>query len=275
MDRYLISGGLALLLFEVFILLADLGMLPTPLLPEGQHISTTGQVIGNIHVTHQQVRRRSQNSMLWQNSQQGDQVRGFDSVLTLDGSSAQLNLDGNIKIQLHENTLIVVEPLPEKDTGEFRLKFARGDLRSRSKRSFQLSTEDWTLKAQAGSDLSLRSRIDGKLELEVSKGHVAMANKTQPEKSQVFHEGQRVTVNEEAVEQTQSLSEDLKWLPPLESRVYTHADSATVHLTWSGSPSKIRHVFANKLQPNIIVGPQHHEVDMELARGTHHLSLEK
>ncbi|MEO0337079.1 MAG: hypothetical protein AAF202_11825, partial [Pseudomonadota bacterium] len=90
---------------ELLLFAADLGLLPSPW--EEQSISQRRTRIGQVSWKRQSVQRKAKDSILWQSSDEGEPLYSFDSVLTLKNSSAKLKLEGNIQIDLQENTLVV------------------------------------------------------------------------------------------------------------------------------------------------------------------------
>ena len=137
MDRYLLSGAFALLIIESLVLLADLNVIDIGWQPFSPPIIQQ-ENIGYIVHAKQNVRRRGQESIVWESTDSKDLLYDFDSVLTLSQSSAQIKLRGDVQIQLHENTLVVLEPPEETKNDQLRLRFSRGNVRARNKKPIQM-----------------------------------------------------------------------------------------------------------------------------------------
>src|SRR5262245_10421567 len=90
----------------------------------------TQTYIGEVVTARQYVRRRAFDSNIWEDSGSSEPLYENDSILTLNGSSAKLRLHSDINLELHENTLVVLETVPTNPDQPFRLKFSRGDIRT-------------------------------------------------------------------------------------------------------------------------------------------------
>ncbi|MCC7404080.1 MAG: hypothetical protein IT288_06735 [Bdellovibrionales bacterium] len=275
MDRKLLIGALALLFIEITLLLGDLGVLPFDPL----HLRPTPALtreIGRVVNVNQSVRRKVQGSLIWENSTADDQLYAFDSILTLTNSSAKVQLQGDVQLQLNENTLVVLEPLSQDRLDHLRLRFTRGTLRSRAgQKNLQLATGEWTLDAQAGSEISLRTLDDGKLELEVSAGQVALNRGAKDPAAQSFASGDKLTLSENAVQEVLRVSPDLKWQMTGEYlRIYSYQFPAFIHLRWQGSAQQLRTVTQSGDVSTLKLTAEQRELTLPLSTGTHYLSLQ-
>src|SRR3954463_4346557 len=79
------------------------------LLKSSQKIDA-GQSLGEITETKREVRRRTQDSLVWEESKHSQKLFSHDSILTLDQSTASVKLIGDTQITLNENTLVTIEP---------------------------------------------------------------------------------------------------------------------------------------------------------------------
>ena len=109
MDRKLLWGASLLLVIEIIVLMADVDLIRLP----GLSFNTSApksKELGRLTYRRSMVRKKSVDSLVWQETQNQDALYQHDRVLTLDQSEAQLELADDVKIHLYENTLVVIEP---------------------------------------------------------------------------------------------------------------------------------------------------------------------
>src|ERR1700677_4935946 len=129
MDRKLIAITSILFFFQVGLLLTD-----WPRLSADKNAGeNSAPKIGYVLETKQAVKRRAHNSFVWEDSTAAETLLSYDSLLTLENSSAELNLQGDVHLSLHENTLIVLEPPQPDNPNLLRIRFSRGQLLSQNK----------------------------------------------------------------------------------------------------------------------------------------------
>lgn len=273
MDRALISGALALLILQVTYLMADLGFIEDRigLFSERQ---AQNEVIGEILETQRAVKRRAQNSIIWEDPDRITNLHSYDSLLTLSNSSARIQLDGDIQIDIHENTLIVLEP-PEKDKKDLiRLRFNRGNLMSQNRsRRLSVGSGEWSIEAQRGSNLSLRSLEDDNVELEVRSGGVSLLSQTAPETSHNIEAGTRLVMKKNELSKKVRVSEELQLQGLNEVRVYSHKFPVNHELTWQGEAKGLRHITPDRKTLHLPIEPEVSQLTLELEPGTHAFSL--
>ncbi len=281
MDRYLLSGATTLLILEVALLLGDLGIIPLDPLHLNS-LSINQQKIGSILQINQNVRRKAKSSLIWEDSVPKDQLYSFDSLLTLSNSSAKIELNEDIQLQLHENTLVVLEPIEAGKDEHLRLKFARGTMRSRTRdQKIDFQAGELVIEAGAGSDINLRSVGDEKIEVEVASGHVKInpkSNGTQESQGEnttsSLDAGQRVLIDNGKMRDRQSITDELAWEVEKELyRVYTHKSPAFLHLKWKGKADSIRIVSQKGDESSINLGVGQSEINLPIGNGTFFLSL--
>ena len=273
MDRYLVAGALILLSLEVSYLLMGLED-PTnwSKLP-GIGASST-KPIGEMQETANQVRRRGQNSLVWSESQAADTLFENDSVLTLSGSTAQIKLQGDTRLNLDENTLIVLEPQPGTDkNASLRIRFSQGSLRSAdATRPLKFENESWTLSAEQGSTLSLTRLDDGRFSVEMEKGEA----KLEGEKgTQTINRGEKVLIRENTIEEKRRLSEEITWSELIPSRIYSRTFPIDVPLRWKGKASGLQVIDPQKkLASRPLPTGSTTETNLNASPGTYVLALE-
>lgn len=281
MDRYLLSGATTLLILEVALLLGDLGIIPLDPLHLNS-LSINQQKIGSILQINQNVRRKTKGSLIWEDSVPKDQLYSFDSLLTLSNSSAKIELNEDIQLQLHENTLVVLEPIEAGKDEHLRLKFARGTMRSRTRdQKIDFQAGELVIEAGAGSDINLRSVGDEKIEVEVASGHVKINPKSNGiQESQgenttgSLDAGQRVLIDNGKMRDRQSITDELAWEVEKELyRIYTHKSPVFLHLKWKGKAESIRIVSQKGEESSINLDVGQSEINLPLGNGTFFLSL--
>lgn len=233
MDRYLFSGALALLILQVYLLLSDLGITGAPM--RDIWSKNNDQVsIGRMVKIHDSVKRKAVNSILWDKPDLEEKLFAYDSILTLEDSSAELQLQGDISLKLHENTLVVLEPPENENDDSLKVSFQRGLFRSRNRgQKLNVGSLGWSIQAEAGSDLSVRALDDENIELEVSSGEIQI-QKNNSEISEQITSGQKVSLGREAHSDVQIIDDDLAFtdLPP--ARIYSHYFPLALEVAWKG-----------------------------------------
>lgn len=238
MDRYLIAGALLLLSFETSWLMHDLKIVNIPVFNQGERLSET-KPIGRVLATKQDLRRRPVDSIVWEESRANDTLFFYDTVLTLDQSAATIQLNDTGEISLSENTLVVLEPVDKTQSDQLRVKFTRGQLHSRNLASTTVITSPtWTLQAEKGADVKLRSTGDGQMEVELLKGKVELKN---DKETLSFKDEQVILLHKEQAESI-PISETLTWDSGKDNiyRVYSHSFPTTAWLKWKGQAQRLR-----------------------------------
>lgn len=229
--------------------------------------------LGRLTYRRSMVRKKSVDSLVWQETQNQDALYQHDRVLTLDQSEAQLELADDVKIHLYENTLVVIEP-PEdnNEDGTLHLAFSRGNMRSKSDfKRLSVRTENWDIQAKKGSEISLRNDASGELEVTVESGEVGLIN---PENSNpiIIKKNQRARVSSEGLVEKQEIIESLVWTSPLHQRVYSFDDSAEVELKWEGPATSLEIRKPDGTTHEQAVEGQDH-LQLTLQQGSYLLSL--
>lgn len=272
MDRYLFTGALGLLIFQVLYLLADLGLLGSYNLHT--KVERDQSPIGRLIQKRQAVKRKALNSLIWEEPEKNEQLYRYDSVLTLENSGAELELDGDIKLNVHENTLVVLEPMQKESRDNFRVRFQKGLLRARSKNQrLSIGSGDWVLEANEGSNLSIRSLSGEKLEVEVNKGSVQLQNRETSEVKD-YAQGQKLTLAAEEILKQESLDESLVFTEPKVNRIYTHNFPMPIEVRWEGPAETLQVLSPNSDADEINLANKDSEL-LFLNPGTYLLTLKK
>ncbi len=239
MDRYLFIITFILLILEAGWFLGDLGFIDLKFF-SGNSISKVERSVGKLTQTKRNVRRRIKDSIVWEESAPEDSVYNHDSILTLSQSSATLELGNLSRISLSENTLIMVELPDIQGDSRIRLKFSKGDIKTRTTaRKMQITTKSFTIDASEGAELNLRSVGLDNVEVEILKGSASLKNENT---NQNLVQGDLALLNKELVTSTVKLKEDLKWITPDGGRAYTHTVPVGVLLKWEGEADTLWHL---------------------------------
>lgn len=231
MDRYLIAGAVLLLTLEITYLITDLGSGNAKLARTGLAAASSTQ-IGEMKRTENQVRRRNQSSLVWDESQSKDTLFEFDSILTLKDSTAQIHLQGGTVLNLDENTLVVLEPSPQGKSGSLRIRFSKGTLRSKNPgQRLALAAETWTLDATQGSELSLVGLDSGEFEVTLQSGHAELQTSTGVHE---VTDGERVHLNTDGDVEKTKVSKTLRWSKDIPRRIYARSFPLDLNLQWEG-----------------------------------------
>jgi hypothetical protein len=263
-DRRIILALVSALVFEIGLLLWHLGFISW-----GLHPSLYGEKPAGIVVKKSnELRRRSLNSLVWEKSAENESVFYYDSILTLAQSTARLQLEGGIEVELSENTLVTIEPREKKLNAEIRLKFERGNLQARNPyRETKIEGSGFQVDLARGSELQLRQTGEREFEVQLKKGE-----------AQVASGGGSVALNEDGLlriaggkAQELKLDQDLKWQTVPEHRIYTHEGEVLVALSWKGVATELRLQSLGRPEQVVPLTSGQSEVQLPLPVG-HHLA---
>ncbi|MGE0762151.1 MAG: hypothetical protein AB7N80_02620 [Bdellovibrionales bacterium] len=272
MDRRLLTFAILTFTLELLLFLGDVGVLPVHWLSRST-VSHDRAAIGEVQIARQNVRRRGFDSNIWEDSATRDRLFENDSILTLSGSTAKLKLQGDVNIELHENTLVVLESLDEQIDKPFRLRFSRGDLRAQNPaRGVQLKSGDWAITATPGADLSLRAVDSGRVEVEVNSGEVDVQHAVHGLKRKVTSE-QRVMLYPEEASEVVTTSQDLKWQDGKEQKIYAHQFPIHAKFEWVGQADTLQVLSPTHGAKAWPVKSQQSSADLEFVPGSYHLTL--
>lgn len=267
------SGAFGLLILQIVFLLNSLGLMG-PFATWLQHrpdSTVRHDVIGEMIQKRENVKRKSADSIIWKVSEPQDVLYKYDSILTLDHSTAQLHLQNDVSLQIQENTLVVLEPLEETSDESLRVRFQRGLMRSRnSGQKLLVGAGDWSVEAAPGSDLSLRALDGDNVELEVNGGEVALKNQDSG-KVATIGEGKRLTLTKENIGEIQTVNEDLQFSADIQKRIYSHSVPVAVPLHWQGEAKWL--VIGRLNEPEQKIDVHNNIALLSLDVGTYTLSL--
>lgn len=261
-DRWIILSLLAALAVEMLFLAWHLGIFTSV----NSSATSNQKVAGLIVKNENELRRRSADSLVWEKSSANESVFYFDSVLTLAQSTAALKLEHDTEIDLHENTLVTIEPTEESVSGEIRLKFVRGNLRARNPfTETNILAPEFSVNLKAGSEMQMRQTGEREFEVQILKGE-----------AQVRDENGAHTVNSSNLLRLkdgkgESLERDarLKWLNSPPARVYSHNEKAEMQLAWEGEAAELRVQKSGAPEAVIPLRPNQHDLKLSLEPGDH------
>jgi len=242
-DKYLVSLAFILLCFECGWLFQDLKIVDLPLFLNGKSEIEAGDPMGKIVRTKKEVRRRPSSSLVWEETNISQNLFAYDTILTLEQSTAEVSLLGDTQITLHENTLVAIEPLQENatDQGPIRLRFRQGSMRAAFGREPQsVKAGDWIVEATSNTKISIRSDGENQFELETYEGEAKIINAKTLATSETIKAGQSIKMEPEKLSEVRKVLE-LEWFSPKDGqRYYTHQDSIAVPFEWKGVATGIK-----------------------------------
>lgn len=266
-ERRIVSMLVVLLVIEVTLLAAHLrfgGFRWTSALPEQR-------VAGRVIHSENELRRRGNNSLVWEKSGREEQVYFYDSILTLAQSTASLQLDQDTEVKLSENTLVSIEPQEKRGTGEIRLKFVKGSLKARNPyATAHLEADAWAMEIKSGTELDFRQVGDGNFELQVTKGEVNFKDAKGEAK---VTSSEMLRIQDGEAVQKLAIDEGLRWIEPPPARIYTHVSAQRVGLKWNSA--SVPELVVQTLGQNeklISIGGRT-QIDLDLPLGQHHIFL--
>ena len=268
-DRKLIAFTLLFLFIEVVWLLMHLQVLPNPL--KSKSVKMEAQSAGHVVKIQRDLRKRSLNSLVWENTGVNETLYYYDSVLTLSQSSATLYLKEQTEVHLSENTLVTIEPQSQTVDSQIRLKFTRGDLRaSNPLASAKIETPEWSLNLNQGSEVSLRQTGKENFEVEVLKGNLQFEKDSA---TQSLAENQVLKIENNRAAETMTIQADLKFKGPAYQRIYSSQSETQVPLAWMGNADKIEVIPLGKERLAKTVDPSQKTDNLRLEVGKYTLRL--
>lgn len=258
----------ALFFFFLGWLLYNLGLLPI-----GQRSLADGPPIGEIHEIHNQVRRRGLSSLVWEESRKKTPVYHRDTLLTLEGSGAHVKLNNDVDLHLSQNTLVVLEAVSDRSQGgQIHLKFQKGNLRTRHDQgNLTVENEEFTVRAEAGSQVEIQSLGDNQFEISVEKGEAKLEA---ADKVIELLPGQLLNVENNSVSAPTQRTEELEVHLSAPRRIYSHELPYIAEVTWSGEPDTLEVLTPNRPILSIPLG-EHKSMGVSLGEGQHTLRVRK
>lgn len=244
-------------------------ILPNPF--KSKVIALDQQPAGYVQKAQRELRKRSMNSLVWENASVDETLYYYDSVLTLSQSSATLYLQEQTEVHLSENTLVTIEPQDQRLDSQIRLKFTRGDLRARNPyATTKIETPEWSLNLDQGSEVSLRQTGKDNFEVEVVKGNLQFEKDNG---TQAITENQVLKIEDNKVAETLSIQGDLKFQGPEYQRIYSPQPETQVPVAWIGEAERIEIIPLGKDSVVKEINPSQKTENLQLEPGKYTLRL--
>ncbi len=274
-DRILLIGSFVLFLFQSYLLIGNYDFFSS------DHNKNKWErlAIGQVTEISENVKRKGPDSIVWETSEKKESLHAYDSLLTLSNSSARIQLVNKTVIELHENTLVVLEPLPENSndkTNSFRVKFSRGNFKAKTKDTgLNVEVEEWTVQADAGSEMTLKTLEEGQFEIEMRTGVAKVQKVNGADKGTpiALQNGMRATIVDNKVTEILKLSQEIKILNSIPARVYTHEEMVKYQIRWNGVADKMRIVLPDRVMTSIDITAEQKEIILPFRKGIHFISL--
>ncbi len=272
MDRYLAGIVLFVLTLCSLFLLDDLKIISLPFTLNSKQ--ERRELVGRVSFLHNRVKRRSADEFLWTSTQTNEDVYFYDSILTLSESKVTLDLQGKSKIDLSENTLIVIEPSQNNKSNELRLKFKRGSLNTHDLgEPTQIQAGNWELKLEEGTDFLLRSSNNETFELEVQKGSAQITSSGTENVLEKTITSKEIIILKPTSAEKIEISKNLDWENPAFRRIYTREDKTPVPLNWNGRASTLLHTQKSNTESAFELTDMQRSQKLDLEPGTHFFRL--
>lgn len=272
MDKKLIIASVLILALQVFALVADVDIYPIEDFHSNELQPRTR--IGHVVYKKQNVKRRNLGSIVWEDASPSSELMSYDSVLTLDNSSAQIHLEKNVEIDLHENTLIVLEPPTNAGTDNLRIRFSRGYFKTQNGSTpMQIGNEMWEIETSPGTHLGVKNLNGTETEIEVLKGQIQFENHKNPNKVERIEKGTKITVQSDSSIERIQMTEDVSWKHKNEERVYAHQFPTPFVLRWRGASESIRKINPDKSVEILATKLNETSRTLQLLPGTYYFSL--
>jgi hypothetical protein len=271
-DRRLVVTAFLLFLLQAIYLLADLGLIAFPFL--NFNTESKSYVIGHISDKRARVKRKTSDSVIWQDSERDEPLHENDSILTLENSTAKLSLKENIQIEVMENTLVVLETEHKASENDpLRIRFERGLMNANLERERLLvGSGNWSIDAAPGSELSVRGLSHDEFEIEVKKGKASIKHRDDEAATGVIQAGERTQINAQAIKDVRRVSDNLTFIDLPKKRMYTHSEKVKVPIRWQGDAQFLRVITPDKTSQLIALKKE--RLELELKPGLTLINLE-
>lgn len=273
-DRYLVSLAVFALILELTWLAGDFNLIHLPYLSPAKEDTQRLQA-GHVEQARREVRKKASDSLVWETPGEREAVFFNDSFLTLAQSSATLSLQGGSQLHLAENTLVVIEPSSDEAPDRIRLRFSKGAIRSHSGEKTRIQTDSWVIEAEKGSELKVRQVEGEKIQVEMSSGRARVLHGEDNETNVELKANEILTVDEEKVLESQTVTQDLLWQDRTPARIYSHSFPVEIDLEWSGPAEEIEIWSTTGEKRTVSVEEGTHKRTVALNSGTFFLRLSR
>lgn len=132
-----------------------------------------GEVIGNIVFKKKNASRRYTDSVIWEDIAQESEIYNYDAIRTMEQSSAVLTLKDGTKIELDQNTMLVVIMTDKALNINFDKGGVTAQNTSGSQSSIVLNSKDASIALNKG-DISVNSD-DGGMDIHLNSGNAKVS----------------------------------------------------------------------------------------------------
>lgn len=261
---------LLLLVVETTWLLADLQWINLPFFTKNAPTNSGSIEAGYVVKAKSELKRRGANSLIWESTKENDVLFYNDSILTLSQSSAKLYLNDKTELLLSENTLVTLEEPDNKSTSEIRLRFSKGDLKTRNPYGLtRVHGDDWVVNLEKGSEVALRKDNDV-FEFEVISGQATLQT---GKVTQQLTESQISKLGSDQKVSTVEKSKALLWDEKKNVRVYIFGESTEVPLSWTGNALELLITKVGESEVAQTLTADQHRFQLPLKLGNYNLRL--
>lgn len=231
MDKWLAAIAALIFLLCSLLLLEDLRVLQLPFLSRSNE--NNAKPIGTLIRQDKDVRRRGLSELAWQDTGKGSLLYPNDSILTLSESSAIIEIGQNGRLELGENTLVVLETTSSANSEQIRLLFKKGRVAAQGSTG-ALESGEWEMNFDANTKFEIRALDENKFELDVREGKMSITDES----------GKKEIIDKKSVQLTQNQIIHLTLDPTIQFttqnllRVYQHSESQIL-ISWSGNAKKL------------------------------------
>jgi hypothetical protein len=277
-DKYLVSLAFILLSVECAWLLDDLHIINTSQYLFSSHGVSDSQIpLGKMVSVKKEVRRRTTNSLVWENTLREQNLYAYDSILTLDHSGAVLELNGNSEVMLQENTLVTIDPQKNSDGSSetIKLRFRKGSMIASANRNPQsFDTGDYVIEAKSNSRIAIRSRGDDTFEVETLKGEASVADPNSKGDKRVVREGFALSITGEKNQTPTEALSTVDWKVPQDgSKFYTYLKEGEVDFLWKGEVTSIEIYNIETFKSEIFKVENQNSAKLKLLQGNYQIKL--
>jgi hypothetical protein len=168
MNKRLFSAVAVLFLLLVGWILNDLGIISIPFFSHGD---SNNQALGVITQKVKNVQRRAKDSLTWEDVASNEKVFGYDSVLTLENSTAFIKMKDGIDLNVDQNSLITILP-PGADQDALTLNLKSGSYKVSLRKGSHLKVGGVAFNSGGDSALDFKAGPDSQIHMTVIAGAV-------------------------------------------------------------------------------------------------------
>jgi len=203
-------------------------------------------VIGQVQQSSNQVRRRSQGILVWNDLRTGEAVYESDAVYVAEDSQAVVTLEDGSRVEIDENSLVVIRSPKEGEA--ILLDIVRGGVSSKAgSRGVAIRTGSTSVTLEKSSSARVRLRKNRTAQIDVSGGRARVATKNRGKVD--VRAGQRQSISGDGQAQDLQKFEIALAAPKPGEQIFFAGEATGVRFSWKAQPGRGPYLFELSADP--------------------------